>query len=270
MEAVYRLPAVNSVSVGAPFRWLAQGWADMWRAPGPLLLHGLVIALISFAITYGIYVTSAAFWVLSLTFGFVFVAPVLAMGPYEAGRIIDQGGKVTLGRITFVRGALRTDVAYLGLALLLIYFFWGRIAQVVYGLSTWRLYHTAPEFIDFALGTPEGHKMMIVGTIVGLSIAFLAYAMVVVSAPMLLDPRQSVFSATATSVRSVTANPGPMVLWAVILLVALNLVAASGFVLMIVAFPWLGLASWRAYRELVADDAVAEAAVRPAAAASGA
>ena len=27
---------------GAPLRWLALGWRDLWRSPGPSLLHGLL------------------------------------------------------------------------------------------------------------------------------------------------------------------------------------------------------------------------------------
>jgi uncharacterized membrane protein len=44
-----------------------------------------------------------------------------------------------------------------------------------------------------------------------------------------------------------------MVLWAVILAVLTLSTAATGFLALVVVFPWLGLASWRAYRELVPD-----------------
>lgn len=259
MDTAYRLPPVRTIGLAAPFRWLADGWSDLWKAPGPCLVHGLVMAVVSAALVYAIYTTNAAFWALALTFGYVFVAPVLAMGPYEAGRLLEQGQKVSLGRITLVRGALRQDVAYLGLALLMIYFFWGRIAQIVYGLSTWRLYHTAPAFIDFALRTPEGHRMLIVGSLIGGAIGLLTYVLVVVSAPMLLDPRTNVFAAAATSFRAVGENPGAMLLWALIILALVGVAAASGFVLMVVIFPWLGLASWRAYRDLVVEPEAARA-----------
>lgn len=251
METSSRLPPVNTVTFGAPFRWLGGAWRDLWKAPFPSLVHGLVLAAVSFAFVYGVYVTNAAFWVLALTFGFVFVAPVLAMGPYEVGRLLERGERPTLRRITFVRPAFRGDVAYLGLALLLIYFLWGRIAQIVYGLSTWNMHHTIPEFLTFALTTPEGNRMLIVGTGVGGIVAYITFALVAVTAPMLLDPKANVFAATATSFRAVAANPGPMLLWAVLIVVLLLAAAASGFFLMIVIFPWLGLGSWRAYRDLV-------------------
>jgi uncharacterized membrane protein len=263
METQSRLPAVHEIGAGAPFRWLSWAWRDLWAAPLPLLASGLLLALASLALASGIYLTNAAFWVLALTFGFVFVAPMLAMGTYEAARRLEAGELPQLGQILFVRAALRQDVAYLGLALLVIYFFWGRIAQIVYGLSTWQIYRTIPEFLTFALTTPEGHRMLLVGSGVGGLIAYATFALVAVSAPMLLDPKASVFAAVATSVRAVARNPGPMLLWALVILGLVMLSAATGFLALTVIFPWLGLASWRAYRELVADAATPAAAQRP-------
>lgn len=151
----------------------------------------------------------------------------------------------------FVRGAVRQDVAYLGLALTLIYLLWGRIAQIVYGLSTYRLHRTVEEFATFALTTDEGRTMLISGTIVGGIMAFFTYALVVVSAPMLLDRNANMFAAVFTSLRAVAKNFVPMMLWAFIIAALIAASAATWFLALAIVFPWLGLASWRAYRELV-------------------
>jgi uncharacterized membrane protein len=58
----------------------------------------------------------------------------------------------------------------------------------------------------------------------------------------------------ATSVRATAANFGPLMLWAALVLALVSLSAATGFALMVLVFPWLGLASWRAFRDLVAQD----------------
>lgn len=253
MEATMGLPGIRAISPAAPFRWLAGGWRDFTRAPGPMLVYGLAAAAASFALCYGVYATNGAFWVLVLTAGFVFVAPILAMGPYEAGRRLEAGERPTLGQVLFVRSAFRQDVAYLSLLLVLIYFLWGRVAQIVYGLSTFRSHRGSDELIAFALGAAEGHSMLLTGTIIGGALAFVTYALVVVSAPMLLNPAASVFAAVATSVRAVNANFFPLVLWALIITVLLLLSAATGFLALMFVFPWLGLASWRAYRELTDD-----------------
>lgn len=253
MDGTVGLPPVRTVSLVAPFGWLAGGFQDLTKAPAPLLLYGLGIAVASFALCYGLYVTNGAFPVMALTAGFVIIAPVLAMGPYEAGRRIGLGERPDLGRILFVRSAFRQDVAYLSLLLVLIYFLWGRVAQIVYGLSTYQIHRDFESLVAFAVGSSEGHAMLLAGTVTGGILAFATYALVVVTAPMLLNPNANVFAAVATSVRAVNANFFPLLLWAVIITVLLLLSAATGFIALIVVFPWLGLASWRAYRSLVND-----------------
>lgn len=253
MSASGGLPEVALVSMKAPFCWLAGGWSDLWKAPGPCLAYGLIMALISFGLCYALVVSDAEFWVLALTVGFVFVAPMLAMGLYEAGRQIERGEKPTLGEMLYVRSALRVDLAYLGLFLVLIYLLWGRIAQIVYGLSTYQLHRTVEDFVEYAIGTPDGQTMLLTGTLIGGAIAYLTYCAVVIAAPMLLDQKTGVFAAIVTSVRTVADNFWPMTIWAVIIAVLVLISAATGFIAFIVIFPWLGLATWRAYRELVPD-----------------
>jgi uncharacterized membrane protein len=251
MDGSLGLPAIRRVNAAAPFRWLAEGWRDLMKAPGPLLLYGLGVSVVSFTLCYGVYATNGAFWVTVLTIGFVMIAPILAMGPYEAGRLIDAGERPRLGQILFVRSAFRQDVAYLSLLLVMLYFLWGRIAQIVYGLSTYQIHRDVEALAEFAIGTEEGRGMLVAGSVTGGGLAFVAYALVVVSAPMLLNSSANVFAAVATSVRAVNANFFPLLLWAVIITVLLLVSAATGFLALVVVFPWLGLASWRAYRALV-------------------
>ncbi len=254
MDTTLGLPAIRTIGLSAPFGWLAGGWSDLWKAPGPLLVYGLAVAAASFALCYGVYATNGAFWVLALTAGFVIIAPILAMGPYEAGRRLALGERPGLGQILFVRAAFRQDVAYLSLLLVLIYFLWGRVAQVVYGLSTFQVHRDVASLVDFAIRSRDGHGMLLTGALTGGALAFVTYALVVVSAPMLLNPNANVFAAVATSVRAVNANFFPLLLWAAIITVLLLASAATGFAALVVVFPWLGLASWRACRALVAAD----------------
>jgi uncharacterized membrane protein len=253
MDSSGGLPDVATIGLKAPFCWLRGGWRDLWTATGPCLAYGLIVTLLSVALCYALITSDAAFWVLSLTVGFVFVAPMLAMGLYEAGRLIEGGEKPTLGHMLYVRSAVRLDLAYLGLFLVLIYLFWGRIAQIVYGLSTYHLHRTTKEFVDYAIGTSDGHVMLITGSLIGAAIAYLTYCAVVVSAPMLLDQNANVFAAIVTSVRTVVENFWPMTLWAALIGLLILLSAGTGFLALVIVFPWLGLASWRAYRQLVPE-----------------
>ena len=183
--------------------------------------------------------------------GFFLIAPMLGMGLYEAGRKLELGQKPKLSEMLFVRTASPRDLAYLGLALLLIYFFWGRMAQLIYALSTYRVHSSTEEFFQFMLTTSEGHAMAISGTIVGGAIALIAFALVVISAPMLLERKTDVFIASITSVRTVFTNPGPMMLWAFLIALLTILGVATACLGLAIVFPLIGLSSWRAYRALV-------------------
>ena len=245
------MTGVNRVGAGASLRWLSQGWRDMLRAPGPCLVYGAAVAALSYGVWTSLMSSNLEFWALSLSCGFVFLAPMLAMGLYEAGRRIGDGERPTLRQMLFVRSAVRSDIFYFGLALLLIYLLWGRIAQVVYGLSTYRLHKTVPDFIDFAISTPDGHGMLIAGTLIGGVLAFFTFALSVVSAPMLLDQKANVFGAMFISLRAVSVNLPALLLWAFLITILLIACAASSWLGLILVFPWLGLASWRAYCDLV-------------------
>ena len=251
MESSPGFPSVNVIDATAPFRWLAGGWNDMRKALWPCLAYGLALTVVLMAGSAAFIASNAAFWVLALSCGFVFIAPMLAMGLYEAGRQLEQGQMPTLSQMLYVHQALRQDVVYLGLALLMIYLMWGRIAQVVYGLSTYSFHRTVGGFITFALSTAEGHAMLFSGTVVGGAIAFFTYCLVVIAAPMLLDNRTTVWAASAVSFLAVAKNPAPMLLWAALIVALLLVSAATAFLGLIVIFPWLGLATWRAYRDLV-------------------
>lgn len=242
---------VNTIGMDASFRWLHHGLRDLMAAPLLCLGYGAVVAALSFGIWRALIETDLAFWALSLSCGFVFIAPILAMGLYEAGSALEKGERPQLMGMLFVRGALRSDVFYLGLALLLIYLLWGRVAQIVYGLSTYRLHTSVQELLTFAIETSEGHAMLISGTIVGGIMAFFTFAITVVSTPMLLDQNANVFEAMFTSLRSVAKNFAPLLLWAALITLLLLGCALTSWLALAFVFPWLGLASWRAYRDLV-------------------
>jgi uncharacterized membrane protein len=253
------MPKVKEVGFSTPLRWLALGWGDFMAAWLPCLVYGVAVALLSYGVWRTLIESNLAFWALCLSCGFVFIAPMLAMGLYEAGRQITAGQRPSLTQMLVVRGALRSDVFYLGLTLLLIYLLWGRIAQIVYGLSTYHLHTTVPAFIDFALNSGEGHAMLISGAIIGGAMAFFTFAITVVSAPMLLDRDANVFAAIFTSLQAVAKNFAPLLFWAILITALLLVSAATSWLGLAIIFPWLGLASWRAYGDLVAVQTTATA-----------
>jgi uncharacterized membrane protein len=77
------------------------------------------------------------------------------------------------------------------------------------------------------------------------------FALTAVSPPLLLGRRVGFRQALLTSVRAVGENPLPMMLWAVIILVATSVSILTAMLGFLVSVPVLGHASWHAYRDLV-------------------
>ena len=250
-SATVSLPSVAKIELSAPLGWLKSAWGDFTKAPLPCLIYGIVLAAISAFIGWALVFSGAFAWIFVLAGGFFLIAPILAMGLYEAARQIENGDTPSLSDMAFVKSAFRSDLAYLGLALFLIYLLWTRIAQVVYALSTRTLHKSPSEFLVFMFTDPDGQMMALTGTVIGAIIALLAYMLVVISAPMMLDKKRDVWSATITSIRAVLDNPMPMLFWALIISVLTALGIATAFFGLIIVFPLIGLASWHAYRELV-------------------
>jgi len=250
-DQTFRLPDVATVSIDAPFKWLAGAWQDYLRAPLPFMIYGIILSGVSAMIAWALVFSGAFAWVFVLSGGFFLIAPILAMGLYEGGRLLEQGRTPGLTDIVLVREAVRLDLAYLGLALFLIYLFWTRIAQIVYALSTPFMHKTPSAFLTFMFTTPDGLSMAATGTVIGGVIAFLAFSLVVISAPMLLSAKTDVFIATITSVRCVTQNFLPMLIWGLLIVALTAFGIATAFFGLILVYPLIGLASWRAYRELV-------------------
>jgi len=84
------------------------------------------------------------------------------------------------------------------------------------------------------------------------------FASSIVSMPLLLDRRSNLLMAVLTSWRVVLANPGPMALWAALIMLLVLLSFATAMLGLILLIPLLGHASWHAYRALVDASALPE------------
>jgi uncharacterized membrane protein len=110
------------------------------------------------------------------------------------------------------------------------------------------------EFVSFALGSTQGLMMIAVGSAIGAVLALIAFALSVVSVPILMRHDIDVLSAMAISIRLVRDHPGPMLLWAWLIGVLTLMGLASMFVGLALVFPLVGHATWHAYRSLIIVD----------------
>jgi len=110
--------------------------------------------------------------------------------------------------------------------------------------------NTPQDFLQHVVLARSGYLFELWLTLGGLMAAPL-FASSVVSMPLLLDRRVDVLQAVLTSWQTVLTNPLPMALWAALIMGLTLLGMATALVGLIVVMPWLGHASWHAYRALV-------------------
>lgn len=230
-------------------RWLAAGWQDFIRQPGPSLAYGFGVFLLSAALIWMLGNFGRDYALFPALAGFMIVAPILAVGLYEKSRAIDAGERVTLRRMIFVRPKAGAQVYFTGLLLCLLMLLWMRSAVIIYALFFGvRPFPGLDHIADLLLTQPVGWAMLLVGTAVGGLFAAFSFAISVFSVPMLLDRRTDAFTAMGTSTALVWNNLVPMIVWGAIVLALFALSVVTALVGLIVIFPWLGHATWHAYR----------------------
>src|SRR3546814_1698334 len=83
----------RDLPASAAFAWLAAGWADFKVNPGPSLVYGLAVFIVSLTIVAGMFELALDYILFPALAGFMVVGPVLAIGLYEKSRRIADGGR---------------------------------------------------------------------------------------------------------------------------------------------------------------------------------
>lgn len=237
-----------------PWRWLAAGWRDLWRQPLLSLGYGATFVALGLLVTAGLWMVGLESVAPALAAGFVLLGPVLAVGLYEMSRRYEAGQPVYLRDVTALHLPSPPQFAFIAFALMFLYLVWMRLATLNYALFSYGSYQPIGEFMKFALTTDVGLIMVVLGTAVGGAIAFAAYAISVISVPILMRHDVDVLTAMWISTQVVMQHPGPMLLWAWLIAVLTAIGLATMFVGLIVVFPLVGHASWHAYRSIVGGE----------------
>ena len=249
MENLVPDPQVRKVGLMQPLQWLGLAWRDIEHAPGPGLLHGLVMVLGAVAVFV---FAHQRFWLLAGAFsGFLLVAPILATGLYAISRALEQGHKPTLSTVLSVWRSGDTRLVRFGLLLALAGTGWVMTSAAVITAFSPTPITTPFDFVRYVM-LARTHWLFEAWLMLGALMAAPVFASSVVAIPLLLDRPVTVRQAVLTSWRCVLANPVPLALWAT-LIMGFTLLGLGSLALGLVAVvPMLGHASWHAYRDLVA------------------
>ncbi|MGQ0678035.1 MAG: DUF2189 domain-containing protein [Rhodospirillales bacterium] len=252
--AARAVPRIVEIGSERPWQWLVAGWRDMRRLPTVSLGYGLCLAAISWGLTLGLWFSDALYLLLPLGAGFMFVGPLVVVGLYEASRRLEQNKPCTFRDAIFAWRRNPSQIAMLGLVLMLFQLFWVRLALLIFAL----FFGPVPARLDNLLATvvlsKDAIPFLIVGTATGAVLAVLVFSISVVSVPMLLDRDVGVADAMTASLHVVQVNWKVMVGWGALIVQF----TAAGIALLLlglaVVLPLLAHASWHAYRDMVAYD----------------
>ena len=246
------VPKIRQISI-ADVKDALKGGIDDFRAmPTHILFLGVVYAVL------GIFLVRVTFnyGVLQLIFpliaGFAIAGPFAAVGLYELSRRHEQGLDTGWWHMfDVIRSPSFGAILLFGLILLATFGIWLAVALKIYDLTFGAAPTSMDQFLTELFTTAHGWGLIIAGNGIGAIFAVAVLVVSVVSLPMLVDRPVGFVTALATSVRAVTANPVPMVVWGLAVLGALLVGSIPFFIGLAIVLPVLGHATWHLYTKVV-------------------
>lgn len=241
---------IRKVSAWDTVSWLRKGWADLWDNPAASLPYGIYLAAAGFLIMVEIdvmpHLATAA------VSGFLFFGPLAAAGLYDISRARAEGRRI--GLLASLIGCDRhfDTLALYGLFLAFVALAWERLSATLFALHIKDDITSFQQFFGVVVSSGDYLGFVVLYALAAGLFALLVFFLSVISIPMLMDRDVDVITAMMTSARAVRCNLRPLLLWAVIVVLLVAIGIATMMVAMVFVLPWLGHASWHAYRDLVA------------------
>jgi uncharacterized membrane protein len=227
----------------APLAWLAAGARDVRRAPRLTLVYGFAIFVVSWGVSLLAWALGRFALLATLLSGFIYIAPVLAIGLHAVARDLERG------RVPSLRRSLRQQWRVLGqgavyaLILLVIVFTWSRSGMMLYAI------------FEVERGDPRVlAEFLAVGSVIGTGFAALVFASAAFSLPMVVDRDADIVTAVLSSVHAVLRNKLATFVWAACIVTLTALGFATGYVGFVLLMPWLAYSAWHAYRETLCTE----------------
>ncbi|WP_375175613.1 DUF2189 domain-containing protein [Pseudooceanicola sp.] len=259
------VPDLRPVTFDMLARAIRRGAQDMKRAPLWGMFFAFTYVLIGWVLAWVTWATGQSYWLIFAAVSFPLIGPFAAVGLYDVSRRLEQGRPLSASEIlpVILRQSKRQlpSMSAIIIFLFLVWFFIGHMIFALFmGLSV--MTNISSSYEVFL--TPNGLTMLTVGTVVGALFALLLYMITVIALPLLLDREVDFVTAMITSFQTVTANPGPMLAWAALIVGLTFLAMLPIFMGLFFVLPLLGHATWHLYDQVAYGTAEEEAvAVSP-------
>jgi uncharacterized membrane protein len=254
VESSLTTPMIRIIAIDRPWEWLGAGWKDLWQAPAASISYGLIFMIMGYVL---VYLVEAQFhYALALTTGFLLAGPFLAMGLYDISRRLQMGEPATLRHALTAWRHNTMPILLFGILIGLLMIVWARLSAVLFGVIAASHSMTLNSTVSQLFFSGSGLTFLLVFIGVGAVIATVVFAISVVAIPMMLDRKIDFIMAVLTSVTAVRANPGPMALWAALIVIFTGIGLISFYIGLVIALPLIGHATWHAYQELVDNSAI--------------
>ena len=248
------VPQVRKIGVADLRDALRKGVEDMGALRDDVLFIAVIYPIAGLVLAAAAFNYNLLSMLFPLAAGFAIVGPVAATGLYEMSRRREEGQHVTwIDAFKVFSSPAIGSIAGMGLILLSLFGLWLAAAYQI-GLAT-----LGPEtpptlrmFMDQVFRSEASGALILGGVGVGFLFAALAFAISVVSVPLLLDrPDANVITVIATSIVAVRKNPATLGFWAVLIAGFAGAGLVTLYLGLIVTLPLIGHATWHAYRDLV-------------------
>jgi len=244
------LPGIRRVSFDQPFHWLRAGARDLIRAWPLSLFYGVVFALFGYGLVQG--AADRPHLAMALTSGFLFVAPALATVFYSLSHRLEKNQRPP--NLLAPLLSWRANPAAFGLFAVMLVFVlisWERLSAILVGLFLAGSGISGLAELLSLRALQQHTGFMLAYLAFGGVLALMMFSLSVVSLPMMLHRKVDFATALVTSFMATRHNFPVLLLWGVLIAGLTAVGVATNFIAMAVIFPWLGHASWHAYRGLI-------------------
>jgi uncharacterized membrane protein len=240
---------VKKLENNAHWQWMRTGFDTLRLSFLPSFGIGFAIVVLSWVVVWFLHAINFGTLVPAAVGGFIFIAPLLATSIYNLARAAEEKGEIKDFPPIKMQPYSKSQLGYIGFGLFFIIITWAIFTHVIWSVAV-GLGKSVDEshFINFIFQTPQGLSVLVFGGGIGLVLGLFCFCIAAISLPLVFDKDIDALSAMAISFKAVFKNPIPMLSWAFVILLCVIISGLFGFVPFIIAFPWLGHATWRLYR----------------------